>query len=59
MIWLLQKPVRWITATLGQMPRCRLVAVGTNLASPATRETGHCRQGTGADMITAVIDGGS
>jgi hypothetical protein len=29
------------------------------LASPATRGTGHCRQGTGAAMICAVVDGGS
>jgi len=29
------------------------------LASPATRGTGHCRQGTGASMIGAVVGGGS
>ena len=29
------------------------------LASPATRVTGHCRQGTGASMISAVVDDGS
>jgi hypothetical protein len=29
------------------------------LASPATSDGGHCRQGTGADMIRAVVDDGS
>jgi hypothetical protein len=33
--------------------------VERGLASPATSDGGHCRQGTGADMIRAVVDDGS
>jgi hypothetical protein len=46
---------KYVTVILNQTTKLP----GSGLASPGTRWTGHCREGTGASMIASAIDGGS